>query len=106
MSVVLTTTLPTRTAPCNPREVSCEHNLDRRWPGLIAPRDEPTGPMKPVRDAAQIARKRGERMLICLSQLASEMTARGAWGPDPRLRSGPRRREGREIFISGYRRFF
>ena len=45
-------------------------------------------------------------MLICLVQLASEMTARGAWGSHPRLRSGPRRRLRRDNFITGYRRFF
>ena len=58
--------------------------------------------MNHTRHAADIVRKRGERMLICLDQLASEMTARGAWGwgSHPRLRSGPRRREAREKFIT------
>ena len=106
VSVVITTSLSSRSAPFGAPGVC--YNLRFIIDVEAGPErsEEPTDPMKTDFDAAGIARKRGERTFRCQYSWHLKVTARGAWGSHTRAHQDHDAAKARENFITGYRASF
>ena len=96
VSVVITTSLSSRSAPFGAPGVCCNLRFIIDVDTEPERSEEPTGPMKTDFDAAGIARKRGERTLRCQSSWHLKVTARGAWASHTRARQDHTHPRGRK----------